>query len=261
VEAAAAVVAVAVAAKVAAVEAVAGVEAAAAVVAAKAAAAAMVEAVEVAAMVEAVEVAAAAAVVGAVVTAGAAVEAAAATVVVAMAADTAAERSKPPRNGYAAPAAPWRAIGTKSGIPGRSSFDAAGTTYFRQQKRAAEAALFLYQVPQRLEGAQVLGRGLATTRIGDSFEGDLLAFLKVAKTGALDGGDVDEHVRRAVIRLDEAKTLGGIKPLNSTGSHGSVPLMALPHTTCERHQIHYRERPRPTDGAEERIAQSNTRRK
>jgi hypothetical protein len=35
----------------------------------------------------------------------------------------------------------------------------------------------------------------------------------------------------------------------------------LPHTTCERHQIHYRERPRPTDGAEERIAQSNTRQK
>ena len=89
-----------------------------------------------------------------------------------------------------------------------------------QQKRAAKAALSLVPSPQRLEGAQVLGRGLATTRIGHGLVGDLLTFLEVTEASALDGGDVNEHVRRAVFRLNKTKALGGVEPLNSTGSHG-----------------------------------------
>jgi hypothetical protein len=50
---------------------------------------------------------------------------------------------------------------------------------------------------------------------------------------ALDGGDVHEHVGRAVFRLNEAETFGGVEPLDITDSHGDSPFLALsPHDAC-----------------------------
>src|SRR5689334_6576591 len=48
---------------------------------------------------------------------------------------------------------------------------------------------------------------------------DLLAFVKAAKTRRLHGCDVDKHVLAAVLRHDEAETLGRVEPLDCTDSH------------------------------------------
>ena len=47
----------------------------------------------------------------------------------------------------------------------------------------------------------------------------LLAFYDFAHSRALDGRDVDERVSAAVVRLDEAETLGGIKPFYCACGH------------------------------------------
>jgi hypothetical protein len=74
----------------------------------------------------------------------------------------------------------------------------------------------------------VLGRschlvsgGLAGTAVLLDLEVDLLAFRQALHPGALDGGDVDENVRSAGVRLDEAKAFGGVEPLYGSSCHGS----------------------------------------
>jgi hypothetical protein len=42
-----------------------------------------------------------------------------------------------------------------------------------------------------------------------------LTLVQRPQPGALHGGDVNEDVLRAVIRLDEAEALGGIEPFDS----------------------------------------------
>src|SRR6185437_489709 len=48
---------------------------------------------------------------------------------------------------------------------------------------------------------------------------ELLAFVEVAHPGPLDGRDMDEHVLRAVVGLDEAVALLGVEPLYGSGSN------------------------------------------
>ena len=43
---------------------------------------------------------------------------------------------------------------------------------------------------------------------------------QIAETGALNGGDVNEHVIAAGIRGDEAEALGGVEPLDGSLIHG-----------------------------------------
>src|SRR3546814_340880 len=62
----------------------------------------------------------------------------------------------------------------------------------------------------RSERAQVGGGGLALAGIAFLVERDLLAFVEAAQSGALDGRDVDEYVRAAIVRLDEAETLRAV---------------------------------------------------
>ena len=71
--------------------------------------------------------------------------------------------------------------------------------------------------------AQIVGRRLAGTAIGDDLVADLLAFTQRSKAGAFDGADVHEHVVATVIRLDEAVALGRVKPLHGSHAHGIVP--------------------------------------
>src|SRR4029079_12012114 len=72
-------------------------------------------------------------------------------------------------------------------------------------------------------GAQIIGRRLARTAIRHDLVADLLTFTQRAKSGALYGADVHEHVVATVIRLNEAKALGCVKPLHGSHAHGVVP--------------------------------------
>src|ERR1044071_1317332 len=67
-----------------------------------------------------------------------------------------------------------------------------------------------------LEGAEVRRRNLAVAA-GFELVRDLLAFAEGRQARALDGGDVDERVLAAVIRLDEAEALGGVEEF-----HGAI---------------------------------------
>jgi len=67
--------------------------------------------------------------------------------------------------------------------------------------------------------AELIGRHLARALVLNHLVRDLLTFAEIAHSGALDSADVDENVLTAIIRLDEAKTLGRIKPLNCAGRH------------------------------------------
>src|ERR1700726_4861576 len=72
-------------------------------------------------------------------------------------------------------------------------------------------------------GAQIVGRRLARAAIGNDFVADLLAFTQCSKSGALYGADVHEHVVATIIRLNEAKALGCVKPLHGPHAHGRAP--------------------------------------
>src|SRR5690348_13831073 len=67
---------------------------------------------------------------------------------------------------------------------------------------------------------QVDGRGLPSIP-ALQIEAHLLPFVQVADTGALDRRDVNEHILRAVLRLNKAVTLCGVEPLHGSSSHGS----------------------------------------
>ena len=66
---------------------------------------------------------------------------------------------------------------------------------------------------------QVAGRHLARLAVALQFVADLLAFDEFAHSGALDGRNMDERIGAAVVRLNEAEALGGIKPFNCASGH------------------------------------------
>src|SRR6478609_4773964 len=55
--------------------------------------------------------------------------------------------------------------------------------------------------------------GLLVGAAALQFEADLLPFVQIAQAGALDRGNMHEHVLRAVLGLNEAVALLGIEPL------------------------------------------------
>jgi hypothetical protein len=73
---------------------------------------------------------------------------------------------------------------------------------------------------------ELLGGHLAGPAVAGDLEAELLAFLQIAHTCALDCGDVYEHILAAVVRLNEAETLGGIEPFNDAGGHEEPSLLA-----------------------------------
>jgi hypothetical protein len=66
---------------------------------------------------------------------------------------------------------------------------------------------------------KVVCRALARTTVLDDFEAYLLAFDQSAHASALNSRDVDENVRIAVLRLNEAETLGGVEKLDCADVH------------------------------------------
>src|SRR5690554_156125 len=62
--------------------------------------------------------------------------------------------------------------------------------------------------------------------LGD-VEGDLLAVLQGLEAVSLDLGKMSEQVVTVVVRRNEAEALGVVEPLDSTGSHYRIPLIAI----------------------------------
>src|SRR4051812_43782792 len=56
-------------------------------------------------------------------------------------------------------------------------------------------------------------------------EADLLALVEPVQTCGVHGSDVDEHVLRAVLRLNEAEALGGVEPLHGTHCHQTLSFL------------------------------------
>jgi hypothetical protein len=76
----------------------------------------------------------------------------------------------------------------------------------------------------RLDRLQIGRGGLAAAAIGFDVKGELLPLIKAAHAGALDGGDVDEHIRAARVLHDEAVALLRVEKLNGTCSHDGLHL-------------------------------------
>jgi len=74
------------------------------------------------------------------------------------------------------------------------------------------------QVPI-LGSLEIAGRHLAGLRVALEIEAKLLAFDDFAHACTLDSRDVNERIRAAIVRLDEAEALGGIKPFNCASGH------------------------------------------
>ena len=75
--------------------------------------------------------------------------------------------------------------------------------------------------PEPLLHLEIFRQFLAA--IGDDFVLNVLAFVERAQSGALDGGDVNEHILATALRLDKAITLGRVEPLHSACSHYQSP--------------------------------------
>ena len=61
------------------------------------------------------------------------------------------------------------------------------------------------RLKEKSDGLQVRGRQLAA--LADDLVAHLLPFIEGAHAGALDCGNVDEHVLSALCRLDETESL------------------------------------------------------
>ena len=72
--------------------------------------------------------------------------------------------------------------------------------------------------PTALQLGEVGRRNLAVTALLE-LVADLLPFIQGRQAGALDGADVHESVLAAIIRLNEAEALGGIKEFYGAVDH------------------------------------------
>ena len=63
-------------------------------------------------------------------------------------------------------------------------------------------------------GLEIPSRILSGLVVPDDVELELLAFGEALHSSALDGRDMHEHIRAAVVGLDEAEALGGVEPLH-----------------------------------------------
>ena len=87
---------------------------------------------------------------------------------------------------------------------------------WRSRKRSSAGLRFSDRLIVRSGSRQIVSRGLAGTAVLHDLEVHLLAIVERAEARALDGGDVDEDVRSAGVRSDEAVALGGVEPLDGT---------------------------------------------
>ena len=82
------------------------------------------------------------------------------------------------------------------------------------------------------DGLEILGGLLAAALIRHQVELDLLALRQMVEAGPFDGADMDEGVLAAVVRQDEAKALGRVKPLHGSHRHEENPFTAYLLKKC-----------------------------
>src|SRR5208283_1357550 len=78
-----------------------------------------------------------------------------------------------------------------------------------------------------LDRLQIGRSRLAAAAVRFDVERELLSLIEVRHASALDGGDVNEHIRAARILDDEAETLLGVEKLYGTLSHHGLHLKRI----------------------------------
>jgi hypothetical protein len=78
---------------------------------------------------------------------------------------------------------------------------------------------------------------LLALRAGGDFEADALVFRQGFEAGRVDRREVREQIVAAIIRLDEAKTLGIVKPFYSASRHVFSLLKVILSKTSSRPQV------------------------
>ena len=68
-------------------------------------------------------------------------------------------------------------------------------------------------------GLDIFGGTFAAALVRHDIEIDLLPLDEGAHSGPFECRDVNENVRAAIVRLNEAEALGGVEPLYSTSVH------------------------------------------
>ena len=76
--------------------------------------------------------------------------------------------------------------------------------------------------PARSDGLQI-DRGRFPLLALFQLVADLLAFIEIAHSGTLDGGDMNEHIGAASLRLNETETLLSVEPLDCPNRHCCTP--------------------------------------
>src|SRR5207302_7239085 len=85
----------------------------------------------------------------------------------------------------------------------------------------------------RLALLQIHGRGLSSIAALE-VEAHLLALVQIADTGTLDRRDMNKHILRTVLGLNEAVTLRWVEPLHGSNRHRSSFKNKLPPLGDER---------------------------
>src|SRR5208282_595378 len=78
-----------------------------------------------------------------------------------------------------------------------------------------------------LDRLQIGRSRLAAAAVRFDVERELLSLIEVAHASALDGGDVNEHIRAARVLDDEAEALLGVEKLYGTLSHDGLHLKRI----------------------------------
>src|SRR3546814_14851283 len=73
---------------------------------------------------------------------------------------------------------------------------------------------------------RVFGRALARALVLHDVVGHLLAVGQATHAGTLDGRNMDENVRAAVVGLNEAEAIGAVEPLHGTCKIGRASCRA-----------------------------------
>jgi hypothetical protein len=96
-------------------------------------------------------------------------------------------------------------------LPGRAwsdAFDDASTSVVKGK-----------QIPDLSGSLQITGGHFARFGVALHIVTNFLTFNDFVHASAFDGGDMDEGVRTAVVRLDKAEAFGGIEPFNCASGH------------------------------------------
>jgi len=116
------------------------------------------------------------------------------------------------------------------------AWDHAAPGHWRQRRWPdawAPGLTLLEAAPGRLKRSDVLKvRGGQFAALAHNVVGELLPFVKVAHSGALDRGNMDEYVFSAVSRLNEAEALLCIEELHGTLSHVWPPFENADRRLC-----------------------------